>query len=115
MWPTRKGPHVTGHARITVLAATDVPPFVLGTVLMTAEVDSGGLTARELEVLGLVVDGHSNQQIAKHLVIAPRTVAAHMEHILNKLDVPTRTLAAVRAEREGCYVPAASSLLSARG
>ena len=106
MWPTQNGPHVTGHARMTVLASTDVPPFVLGTVLMTAEVDTGGLTARELEVLGFLVDGHSNQQVAQHLVIAPRTVAAHVEHILHKLDVPTRTLAAVRAEREGCYVPA---------
>nr|MCW2729034.1 DNA-binding response regulator [Aeromicrobium sp.] len=106
MWPTHEGPHNPSHARMTVLAATDVPPFVLGTLLMTADVSTGGLTARELEVLGLVVDGHSNQQIAKQLVIAPRTVAAHMEHILHKLDVPTRTLAAVRAERDGCYVPA---------
>ena len=106
MWPTQDDLHTTGHARMTVLAATDVPPFVLGTLLMTAEIETRGLTARELEVLGLLVDGHSNQQIAKHLVIAPRTVAAHVEHILHKLEVPTRTLAAVRAEREGCYVPA---------
>jgi hypothetical protein len=34
-------------------------------------------------------------------------VAAHVEHILHKLEVPTRTLAAVQAERDGCYVPAA--------
>lgn len=107
MWPTQDGSHLSGHARMTVLAATDVPPFVLGTLLMTAEVDTGDLTARELEVLGFLVDGHSNQQVAEHLLIAPRTVAAHVEHILHKLDVPTRTLAAVRAEREGCYVPAA--------
>jgi DNA-binding CsgD family transcriptional regulator len=107
MWPTQDGPHSFGHVRMTVLAATDVPSFVLGTLLMTAEADSRGLTARELEVLGLLVDGRSNQQIAQHLVIAARTVATHVEHILHKLEVPTRTLAAVRAEREGCYVPAA--------
>jgi DNA-binding NarL/FixJ family response regulator len=52
------------------------------------------------------VDGCSNQQIARSLAIAARTVAAHVEHILHKLEVPTRTLAAVLAEREGCYVPA---------
>ena len=39
------------------------------------------------------------------LFIADRTVATHVEHILHKLEVPTRTLAAVRAEREGCHVP----------
>jgi hypothetical protein len=37
--------------------------------------------------------------------VAPRTVAAHVEHVLVKLEAPSRTLAAVRAEREGLYVP----------
>ena len=67
--------------------------------------DLHGLTPRELEVLGFVVDGCSNQEIARTLVVAPRTVAAHVEHILLKLQAPSRTLAAVRAEREGLYVP----------
>jgi DNA-binding NarL/FixJ family response regulator len=53
----------------------------------------------------LLIDGCSNQEIARALVVAPRTVAAHLEHILVKLGAPTRTLAAVRAEREGLYVP----------
>ncbi|MCW2710079.1 MAG: Transcriptional regulator, liaR family, partial [Marmoricola sp.] len=63
------------------------------------------LTPREMEVLGLVIDGLSNREIATALVVTPRTVAAHVEHILVKLDAPTRTLAAVRGERQGCYVP----------
>jgi DNA-binding NarL/FixJ family response regulator len=71
--------------------------------------DLRGLTPRELEVLGLLIDGCSNQQIARALVVAPRTVAAHLEHILVKLGAPTRTLAAVRAEREGLYVPLSPS------
>ncbi|MGT2426101.1 response regulator transcription factor [Amnibacterium kyonggiense] len=66
-----------------------------------------GLTARELEVLGLVIDGCSNAVIANELVVAPRTVAAHLEHILVKLEAPSRTLAAVRAGRLGLYVPPA--------
>ncbi|WP_342778679.1 response regulator transcription factor [Blastococcus colisei] len=53
-----------------------------------------------------MVEGASNHQIARTLVVAPRTVAAHLEHVLLKLGAPTRTLAAVRAEREGLYVPA---------
>ncbi len=67
--------------------------------------DLHGLTARELEVLGLIVEGCSNRKIARTLVISQRTVAAHVEHILAKLRTPTRTHAVVRAERAGLYVP----------
>ncbi|WP_409330267.1 helix-turn-helix transcriptional regulator [Trujillonella humicola] len=110
LWP-RGGRHAPdGHVRVTVLAGTDeAPASVLGTVVLSPVADLRGLTPRELEVLGLLVDGCSNQQIARALVVTPRTVAAHLEHILAKLDAPTRTLAAVRAEREGLYVPSTSS------
>jgi DNA-binding NarL/FixJ family response regulator len=60
---------------------------------------------RELQILGLLIVGQSNAEIAHTLTVAHRTVAAHIEHILHKMDAPTRTLAAVRAEREGLYVP----------
>jgi DNA-binding NarL/FixJ family response regulator len=53
-------------------------------------------------LLGLVIDGYSNAAIARAVGVAPRTVAAHLEHILVKLAVPSRTLAAVRAQRAGC-------------
>ncbi len=105
MWPSQDAPDLADHVRITVLAATDAPAFVLGTVLLAPDAECRGLTPREMEVLGLIVEGRSNQQIATRLTVAPRTVAAHVEHILHKLEVPTRTLAAVQAEREGCYVP----------
>lgn len=109
MWPAQDGAGFGHHARITILAATDVPAFVLGTLLLAPNGECRGLTPREMEVLGLIVDGRSNQQIATRLTVAPRTVAAHVERILHKLRVPTRTLAAVQAEREGCYIPAALS------
>jgi DNA-binding CsgD family transcriptional regulator len=67
--------------------------------------DLHGLTAREPEALGLIVDGCSNRQIARTLVISQRPVAAHVEHILAKPPAPTRTHAAVRAEGAGLYVP----------
>lgn len=105
MWPAVEGPGISGHARMTVLAANGVPRFVLGTLLMRPEGNCRGLTPRELEVLGHLVEGRSNQQIARRLDVASRTVATHMEHIMHKLKVPTRTLAAVQAEREGCHVP----------
>ena len=104
LWPSGGGTSAR-HVRVTVLAATGVPSFVLGTVMVTPDADVQGLTPRELQVLGLLVDGRSNQQIARRLAVAPRTIAAHVEHLLGKLDVPTRTMAAVHAEREGCYVP----------
>jgi DNA-binding NarL/FixJ family response regulator len=74
-------------------------------VLVSQPGDLRGLTPRELEVLGLLMDGSSNAAISRALLIAPRTVAAHLEHIMAKLSARSRTLAAVRAEREGLYVP----------
>jgi DNA-binding CsgD family transcriptional regulator len=98
------------HLRVTVLASpADAPVGVLGAIVLAPAADLRGLTPRELEVLGLVIEGLSNQQIAVSLVVTPRTVATHLEHILAKLDAPTRTLAAVRAERQGLYVPSAAT------
>jgi DNA-binding NarL/FixJ family response regulator len=53
-----------------------------------------GLTRRECEVLALVADGRSNQQIAEALFISDRTVARHLTNIFNKIDVTSRTQAA---------------------
>jgi DNA-binding CsgD family transcriptional regulator len=106
LWPLGGRHAPDGHARITALASTDdVPAVLTGMALVSPPGDVRGLSPRELEVLGLLVDGCSNREIAKTLVVAQRTVAAHLEHILVKLEAPTRTLAAVRAEREGLYVP----------
>ena len=59
------------------------------------------LTAREYEVLKLVVDGKSNQQIADELSISEHTSKAHVCNIIQKLVVDDRTQAAVKAIREG--------------
>jgi DNA-binding CsgD family transcriptional regulator len=48
-----------------------------------------GLTAREVEVLGLIARGQSNQEIADTLFISPRTVAAHVANIFNKTNAAT--------------------------
>jgi LuxR family maltose regulon positive regulatory protein len=55
------------------------------------------LSARELEILRLIADGHSNQAIAGRLVIAVSTVKRHINNIYGKLDVQSRTQALVRA------------------
>jgi DNA-binding CsgD family transcriptional regulator len=60
-----------------------------------------GLTARELEVLQLVVRGRTNQEIADELYISPRTVSSHVSNILGKLGVHSRAGAAAIAARSG--------------
>ncbi len=60
-----------------------------------------GLTARELEVLALLVEGLRNAQIAERLVVSEKTVDHHVSAILRKLDVRTRAEAAAEATRWG--------------
>jgi len=59
------------------------------------------LTYRELDILTLLAGGHSNREIASLLVISLRTVATHVEHVLEKLGCASRTAAAARAVEEG--------------
>lgn len=56
-----------------------------------------GLTGREVEVLRLIARGRSNRQVAAELVISPKTVGAHIEHIYAKAGVSTRAGAALFA------------------
>jgi predicted ATPase/DNA-binding CsgD family transcriptional regulator len=61
----------------------------------------GGLSKRELDVLRLLVDGRTNQEIAAVLFISPNTVTNHVTNILNKLGLDSRTAAAAWAVRHG--------------
>lgn len=60
-----------------------------------------GLTAREREVLELVVEGYSNGQIAERLFISRKTASVHVSNILAKLGAQTRVEAAAMAHRLG--------------
>lgn len=62
---------------------------------------AAGLTEREMEVLGLIVEGLSNAMIAERLFITRATAKAHVHSILQKLCVDDRTQAAVTAMKEG--------------
>lgn len=57
------------------------------------------LTERELEVLGLMAEGLSNQEIAARLFIAVSTVKSYVNRIFGKLDVQSRTRAVAEARR----------------
>ncbi|GAA4471619.1 LuxR C-terminal-related transcriptional regulator [Phytohabitans houttuyneae] len=61
----------------------------------------GGLSPREVEVLGLVAAGLSNHAIARELVLSEKTVARHLSNIFTKLGVGSRTAAAAYAFAHG--------------
>jgi DNA-binding NarL/FixJ family response regulator len=64
-------------------------------------VERHGLTARELEVLGLLAAGRTNPEIAGALFISTRTAQTHVQHIFDKLGVGTRAEAAAYAAKRG--------------
>jgi len=66
-----------------------------------AAVEAEAFTERELEVLELLVQGHSNPEIARRLYLAAGTVRNYVSSILQKLGVPDRTQAAVVAIQRG--------------
>ncbi|MGZ8631123.1 MAG: response regulator [Actinomycetota bacterium] len=59
------------------------------------------LTAREREVLGLVVEGFANKQIARRMGISEKTVKGHLTNLFQRIGVADRTQAALWAERTG--------------
>jgi non-specific serine/threonine protein kinase len=98
-----------GRALPIEQAVEEALALVPGSVLPQQAIPGGqeqdlGLTPREQEVLRLVVEGRSDKDIARALNISPRTVGAHVAHVLVKLGVETRTAAAIYAERHGLAV-----------
>ncbi len=63
------------------------------------------MTPRELEVLRLVAQGKTNQEIAESLFITRTTAKVHVQHIIRKLGVSDRTQAVVRAFELGFAAP----------
>jgi LuxR family transcriptional regulator, maltose regulon positive regulatory protein len=88
--------------------ARGVLESVLGSVPAPLAADADGpgsltspLSRREVEVLRLVADGLTNQEIAERLFLSDHTVHRHLANILNKLSVGSRAAAVARAAREG--------------
>jgi DNA-binding CsgD family transcriptional regulator/tetratricopeptide (TPR) repeat protein len=98
------------RATVTARALGAVPLLkALGTLRpgKSAEASSStaatrpGLTAREIEVLGLLELGRTNRQIAQQLYISEKTVSVHVSNILAKLGAHSRTEAAAIGRRDG--------------
>ena len=60
-----------------------------------------GLTPREAEVLKLLARGHPNKEIARRLLLSPKTVSNHLEHVYSKLQVSSRAAATLYATQHG--------------
>jgi DNA-binding CsgD family transcriptional regulator len=76
-------------ARVEALSATAAPKA------------SGGLTAREVEVLRMVATGRTNRAIATQLFLSEKTVARHVSNIFTKLGVSSRSAATAYAYENG--------------
>jgi DNA-binding NarL/FixJ family response regulator len=106
-------PHELVHAiRETYLGKVQLHPEIakklMSAVAAQEATDSrfvpdstGGLTAREQEILDLIADGLSNRDIAGKLFISEKTVKTHVSNILSKLHLEDRTQAAIYALKHG--------------
>jgi DNA-binding NarL/FixJ family response regulator len=74
-------------------------------VLARAEEPADPLTPRELQVVKLIAEAHTSEQIAELLVISPRTVDRHRENILAKLGMRDRVELTRYAIRRGLVEP----------
>ena len=86
-------PNIASKVLQRVRAASTVAP--------ASETVNAKLSDRELEVLKLIANGKDNAEIARELVISPKTVKNHISNILAKLQIDNRIQAAVYAVRRG--------------
>ncbi|HKP17527.1 MAG TPA: response regulator transcription factor [Gaiellaceae bacterium] len=96
----KEAPHETLLRAIERVAKGEgyVDPALMPAFLNKDQTDM--LTAREREILQLLADGMSNQDVAGKLFISQETVKSHVRHILTKLEADTRTQAVAIALRE---------------
>ena len=90
-------------AAIRAAAAGDVAlgPAVQQRLLSRVRAPATALSRRELEVLGLVAQGRSNDDVARALFLSRATVKSHLVHVYEKLGVDSRTAAVAEARRRG--------------
>jgi DNA-binding CsgD family transcriptional regulator len=105
--PPRSGGEAAAELRADVKAGrldADAVEAVLGAAghrVARRREGPAGLTVREVEVLRLLARGLSNREIARRLVISPKTVANHVEHIYAKIGASTRATASLFAMHHG--------------
>lgn len=86
---------------LVAAGGTYVDPVLAGVFATPMAADAlPALTKREREVLRLLADGNSNEEIGKALFISPETVRTHLRKAMGKLDADTRTQAVATALRQ---------------
>jgi DNA-binding CsgD family transcriptional regulator len=92
--------------RLTVLDCAGQPPeHMVAVVTVSPPGNLRGLTWRELEMLGLLVEDWPDERIAVALGVGKSAVAARIDRIRIKLEAPTRDVATLRGQRLGLYIP----------
>jgi two-component system, NarL family, response regulator LiaR len=102
MLKTSKASEIANAIRATFAGQTILEPEVTGKMMMKMRQKAQSLpheelTSRELEILLLMAQGKTNQEIADELFIALKTVKTHVSNILSKLQVQDRTQAVIYA------------------
>jgi DNA-binding CsgD family transcriptional regulator len=97
-----------GEVRVTVLDfAKNRPYYLTGAVVVSAPGDLHGLDRTELRIVGSLIADWSIPRIATALALDERAVGAALASIQDKLGAPTVAIAAMRALRQGVYIPVA--------
>jgi DNA-binding NarL/FixJ family response regulator len=99
---------VAAAIRAAARGEVHLDPAVAGRLtrqLISPPTGLASLTPRERTILALVARGLSNRQIASELYISERTARTHVSHVLTKLQLASRTQAALVAIREGLIPP----------
>lgn len=102
--PKTTNGHVLQRALQTVIDGGVYLPQAL--VSAPQEPTATGLTSRQLDVLSLLVEGHSNKMISRYLSLEESTVKTHLSSIFGKLGVKSRTQAVVAVAGLGLRLPA---------
>ncbi|MFE4973971.1 response regulator [Kitasatospora sp. NPDC056651] len=87
--------------RAAAAGRSALAPSVADRLLERMRTPTAALSARETEVLGLVADGLTNQQVSQRLHLSQATVKSHLVHIYTKLGVDSRTAAVRESRRRG--------------
>ena len=92
---------LTTAVRAAAAGQSALAPVIAQRLMQRMRLPSRSLTSREAEVLTLVAEGLSNQQISQHLFLSQATVKSHLVHIFTKLGVDSRTAAVAAAGIRG--------------
>ena len=87
--------------RTAAAGQTALAPAITGRLMERMRAPATSLSVREAEVLTLVADGLSNEQIARQLFVSQATIKSHLVHIFAKLDADSRTAAVATAVHRG--------------